>query len=81
MARHPYAVRKVVSGYTGHDSYIVVKNPGGKRVSVHAHQTRESAQADADALNVQALVKDYADDPRPYTERRAEAEANYRKAD
>jgi hypothetical protein len=75
--RHPFAVRKVVSGYTGWDSYIVVQNPGGRRVSVHA-STRECAQADADQLNIGAMVKDYVDDPRPYDVRRAEAEKAYR---
>jgi len=78
MTRHPYAVRKVRSGYTGRESFVVVRNPGGHRVSVHAHVTRESAQADADTLNISALVKDHAEDPRPYAVRRAEAEAAYR---
>lgn len=47
----PYRVRQQTSGYTGVTSYIVVKNPGGRRVSVHAHVTRESAQIAADGLN------------------------------
>ena len=76
--RHPYAVRKQASGYSGATTYIVVRNPGGRRVSVHAHVTRESAQAAADELNIGAMVKDHADDPRPYAQRRAEAEAAYR---
>jgi hypothetical protein len=58
--------------------YLVVRNPGGKRVSVHASVTREGAQASADDLNIGAMVKDHAEDPRPYAERRAEAEAAYR---
>lgn len=78
MKRHPFAVRQVRSGYTGERKYIVVKNPGGHRVTVHAHVTRESAQADADQLNIGAMVRDYADDQRPYEVRRAEAEAAYR---
>jgi len=72
--KHPYAVRQQRSGYTGQVSYIVVLNPGGRRVSVHA-MSREQAQASADGLNIGAMVKDYADDPRPYAERLAEAQA------
>lgn len=77
MARHPYAVRQTKSGYNGAVKYVVVKNPGGQRVSVHATPSRTSAQADADRLNIGAMVKDHAEDPRPYAERLAEAEAAY----
>lgn len=76
--RHPFAVRKTTSGYNGITKFLVVRNPGGRRVSVHAHLTRESAQAAADDLNIGAMVKDFDLDPRPYAVRRAEAEATYR---
>jgi hypothetical protein len=75
---HPFVVRKVSSGYTGRESFIVVKNPGARRVSVHASVTRETAQVEADTLNIGAMVKNYDEDPRPYAERLAEAEAAYR---
>lgn len=75
--KHPYAVRQTTSGYNGVTKYLVVKNPGGRRVSVHAHVTRQSAQFEADDLNIGALVKPHAEDPRPYEERRAEAAAAY----
>lgn len=75
---HPFKVRQQTSGWNGLTSYIVVMNPGGRRVSVHAHQTRESAQAAADALNVIEMVTPAAEDPRPYAVRLAEAEAKYR---
>lgn len=74
---HPFQVRKVTSGRTGVTKFIVVKNPGGRRVTVHAHFLREGAQADADELNIAALVKPHAEDPRPYDVRLAEAEADY----
>lgn len=73
----PYQVRKQTSGRSW-DTYIVVRNPGGRRVSVHPFTSRHAAQASADALNIGAMVEDHADDPRPYAERRAEAEAAYR---
>lgn len=77
MTKHPFVVRQVKSGYTGIVKYMVVKNPGGHRVSTELHLSRESAQAAADDLNVGAMVKDHADDPRPYAIRLAEAEAAY----
>lgn len=77
-SKHPFAVRQTKSGYSGEVKYIVVKNPGGRRVSVHAYVTRESAQASADSLNVGDMVRPHAEDPRPYAERLAEAEAAYR---
>ena len=76
--RPPYTVRQTKSGYTGEVKYLVVQNPGGRRVSVHAHQSRRSAQFAADDLNIGDLVKPHTEDPRPYAERRAEAEVLYR---
>jgi hypothetical protein len=76
-AAHPYAVRQVRSGRTGAMQYIVVKNPGGRRVTFPAHATRQAAQSDADRLNIGAMVKPEAVDPRPYEVRRDEAEAAY----
>lgn len=76
-SNHPYQVRKQTSGRSW-DTYIVVKNPGGRRVSTWPHTTRETAQADADDLNIQAMVKPYAEDSRPYEVRLAEATATYR---
>jgi hypothetical protein len=61
----------------GGDTYIVVRNPGGRRVTTHPHRTRDGAQAEADRLNVGSLVKDYDEDPRPYEVRLAEAEQIY----
>lgn len=75
---HPYVVRKQSSGRTFSETFVVVRNPGGRRVTTIPHVTRETAQAEADALNIGALVLDHADDPRPYAVRRAEAEAAYR---
>lgn len=74
----PYKVRQQTSGYNGATSYIVVKNPGGNRVSVHAHCTRESAQVSADELNILDMVAPFAADPRPFDVRVAEAEVKYR---
>lgn len=75
--RHPFQVRKVTSGRVSGETWIVVMNPGGRRVSVHAHHSRRSAQLEADDLNVGAMVKPHAEDPRPYAERLAEAQAAY----
>lgn len=75
--RHPYQVRKQTSGRSW-DTFIVVLNPGGRRVSANPHVTRESAQASADDLNIGAMVKPHAEDPRPYAERHTEAAAAYR---
>ncbi len=82
MSTTPYRVRKQSSGYTRSDTFIVVKVTDGRtqRVTVNPHRTREGAQADADELNIGALVKDYAADPRPYAERHAEAAAAYQAA-
>jgi hypothetical protein len=81
MTQHPYRVRKQSSGYAFSEKWIVVKLLGGGkvgRVSVHAHASRESAQAAADDLNIMELVKLYDDDPRPFADRHAEATALYR---
>jgi hypothetical protein len=47
----PYSVRKQSSGYAASVKWIVVKNPGARRVSVHAEHTREAALAHAEQLN------------------------------
>lgn len=77
MTGHPFKVRKVTSGYSGGESFVVVRNPGGRRVSVHS-MSQEQAQADADGLNIGAMVRPHAEDSRPYAERLAEAEVSYR---
>jgi hypothetical protein len=74
-----YRVRKQSSGYTFSETFIVMDSTTGGRVSVHPFRTRESAQANADRLNIDDLVKDYSADPRPYEVRHAEAEAAYRR--
>lgn len=74
-----YRVRQMQSGYTGEVKYNVVRLDGG-RVNVHAYPSRRSAQVAADDLNIGDMVADFADDPRPYAARRAEAEAAYRAA-
>lgn len=71
-----YTVRKQSSGYAFSETYYVYDLVGKGRVSVHAG-TKESAQIDADNLNVTELTALAADDPRPYDERRAEAKAKY----
>lgn len=75
--KHPFTVRQITSGFTGTTKFVVTKNPGGRRVSTWLHITRESAQAAADKLNIEAMVKDFDDDPRPYQERLTEAQAAY----
>lgn len=76
-AKHPYQVRKTTSGRTGVAKFIVVLNPGGRRVSVHPCLTAADAQAAADQLNIAAMVADFSVDPRPYSVRLAEAESLY----
>jgi hypothetical protein len=71
-----YTVRKQSSGYAFSETFYVYDLVGKGRVSVHAG-TRETAQAEADSLNVSDLVKKHAEDPRPYDVRRAEAQAKY----
>ncbi len=48
------------------------------RVSDHPTLSRVTAQDDADRRNITGMVKDYEADPRPYGDRYAEAEENYR---
>lgn len=76
--KHPFAVRQQTSGYTGAPVFIVVRNPGGRRVSVCPYLVRSAAQQDADLLNITELVKPYTADPRPLRDRYADAEATYR---
>ena len=75
-----YRVRKQSSGYASSVSYYVYDLLRKGRVTVHAYRTREAAQVNADALNVQDMVKDHAVDPRPYKERLAEAQRVYTEA-
>lgn len=75
--KKPYTVRETTSGRTGVTKYVVVLNPGSRRVSNEAHLTRDGAQAAADQLNIGAMVRDHDVDPRPYAVRLAEAEAAY----
>lgn len=75
--KFPYVVRKQSSGRTLSETYIVVRNPGAQRVSVHGAISKVTAQHEADQLNIGTLVRDYADDPRPYAVKRAEAEQRY----
>jgi hypothetical protein len=72
-SRLPFQVREQTSGRSGVTSYVVVRNPGGRRVSTEPSPVREIAEAQARDLNVGSLVLDHAEDPRPYDERRAEA--------
>jgi hypothetical protein len=74
-----FTVRKQSSGRTFSETYYVYDLVGKGRVSVHALQSRVSAQASADELNIAYLVKDHAEDPRPYAIRHAEAAAYYAK--
>jgi len=76
--RLPYAVRKQTSGYSGFATWIVVRNPGGRRVSTWPHATPETAQAAADELNISEMVQPHEQDPRPYDERLAEARVAFR---
>lgn len=76
---HPFRVRAQTSGYNGVTQYIVVKLRDGRARRVSTEPlSKGQAQAQADQLNIGAMVKDYDDDPRPYAVRRAEAEAAYR---
>lgn len=74
---HPFMVRKMTG--RGGVKWIVVRNPGGRRVSVHSTPIRSAAQAQADELNIGAMVRPAAEDDRPYEVRRAEAAAAYRR--
>jgi hypothetical protein len=73
-----YTVRKRTSGYDGGVSFIVWDTERKSRVSVVPNLTRQQAQASADDLNIGDMVRPHAEDPRPYAERRAEAERIYR---
>lgn len=73
--RRRYTVRKQSSGRSFSETFYVFDNVTKSRVSVHATVSRRTAQMEADGLEAGAMVRDYADDPRPYAERRAEAEA------
>lgn len=75
-----YRVRQQKSGYNGGVTFYVYDLVGKGRVTVHAHSVRESAQVDADNLNVSDMVRDYDEDPRPYAVRRAEAIATFESA-
>lgn len=68
-----YRVRK----QSGRTTTYVVVDGNGSRVTTHPHKTAGCAQAEADRLNVGSMVKDFADDPRPYAVRLSEAEAAY----
>lgn len=75
-----YRVRATTSGYNGVTKYNVWDTARKGRVNVVAHHSREGAQMQADDLNIGDMVRDHADDPRPYAVRLAEAEAAYREA-
>jgi hypothetical protein len=75
-----YTVRKQSSGRTFSETFIVWDKVSKSRVSTQPARTRETAQHEADRHNVQAMIADYAQDPRPYEARKAEAEAAYRAA-
>lgn len=75
-ARRRYTVRKQSSGWTFSETFYVYDLVKKGRVSVHAG-TRQSAQVDADALEIGAMVTPAAEDPRPYAVRLAEAAARF----
>jgi hypothetical protein len=72
-----YTVRKQSSSYTRSDTYYVYDLVKRGRVTVNAHRSPESAQSDADRLEVSDMVRDHADDPRPYAVRLADAAARF----
>lgn len=72
-----YQVRKQTSGYSNSESYYVWDKVNKSRVTVHAHCTRAAAQLDANSHNVRDMIRPHAEDPRPYAERLAEAEAAF----
>ena len=73
-----YTVRKQSSGRTFSETYYVFDTVRGGRVSTEPG-TREIAQAQADELNITAMVLDYDDDPRPFEVRLAEARETYQR--
>ena len=75
--RRRYTVRKQSSGYTSSETFYVYDLVKKGRVTVHAHQHASGAQADADDLEVSAMVRDHAEDPRPYAVRLAEARVRF----
>lgn len=77
MGKARYSVRKQSSGRTFSESYYVYDLVRKGRVTVHAHQHRQSAEVDARALEIAAMVPPAAEDARPYAVRLAEAEQRY----
>ncbi len=77
--KHRFTVRKMVNGYNGVAKYYAYDLKTKGRVTVHAHLMRDTAQMEADRLNIADMVKPHAEDPRPYEVREAEAtDAYYR---
>lgn len=72
-----FVVRKQTSGRNGDVKFYVFSKTRNSRITVHGHLRRESAQHEADSLNIADLILDYELDPRPYEVRLAEAEAAY----
>ncbi len=72
-----FTVRKQTSGYSGSVRYYVYDTVSKGRVSVHAEILRDSAQFQADALNISNMVLPHAEDPRDYEVRLAEAAVKY----
>lgn len=77
-SKHRFTVRKQSSGYTASVRFYVYDLVSKSRVTVHAHRCRDTAEMEADRLNIQEMVKPHAEDPRPYEARYAEAEAAYK---
>lgn len=75
--RNRYTVRKQTSGWTGVSKFYVYDTVDKGRVTVQAYLGRDTAQAEADQLNISDMVRPHEEDPRPYEVRRAEAEAAY----
>ncbi len=76
--KHRYTVRKMSSGYTGKVTYYVYDTIGKGRVTVHAHLMRDTAQMEADSLNISEMVKPHAEDSRSYEIRLEEAKSAFR---
>lgn len=76
-AKHRFTVRKMTSGYTGVVKWYVYDLVGKGRVTVHAYLGRDSAQAEADGLNIIEMTVPAANDPRPFEVRHAEAAQRY----
>ena len=76
--KHPFIVRKQVG--RGGARYVVMMRRGKtlSRVSTGNHLTEQSAQEEADGLNISAMVLPYDEDSRPYDVRLAEATAKFR---